>query len=100
MSRLRCRTMLMWVATGPVVVPNSAACRARYATFALHAVDVRTRAADPSALHDRRSPTGSCQVPGEELPALSTTEYERVIPFRCSHMFLLRKKKGFRASAF
>src|SRR5260370_749288 len=35
MSRLRRRTVTMSIATRPVVVPNSAACRATYATFAL-----------------------------------------------------------------
>src|SRR6266853_2712714 len=35
MSRLRRRTITMSIATRPVVVPNSAACRATYATFAL-----------------------------------------------------------------
>src|SRR5262245_23332248 len=61
--------------------------RAPYLVLARHAVDVRARSADPLALHDRRVPAGSCQVPGEQLPALSTAEHERVVPFWCSHTF-------------
>jgi hypothetical protein len=49
--------------------------RAPDLVLARHAVDVRARAADPPALHDRRAPAGSCQVPGEQLPALSTAEH-------------------------
>src|SRR5262245_2025183 len=61
---------------------------APYLVLARHAVDVRARTADPLTLHDCRVPAGSSQVPGERLPALSAAEYERVVPFRCSHTFL------------
>src|SRR5262245_9456389 len=67
--------------------PEVGDVRAPYLVLARHAVDVRARAADPLALHDRRVPTGSCQIPGEQLSALSTAEHERVVPFWCSHTF-------------
>src|SRR5262245_3665537 len=53
--------------------------RAGNLVLARHASDVGARAADPSALHDRRSSPRCRQMPGDELATGSTAEDESIV---------------------
>src|SRR5881396_3052528 len=66
--------------------------RAPDLVLAGHAVDVRTGAADPLALHDGSPSPRSRQMPGEQLAARATAEDERFESFRVRHRCLQVQK--------
>jgi len=66
--------------------------RARKFVFAGHAVHVRTRPADPLALHHGCPSPRSRHVPGQELAACAATKDQDFKPFGCSHAFLQCQK--------
>src|SRR5262245_18425062 len=82
----------MSMETGPVMVPNCAAWRTRYATFALQIsfllarqLIVGTGAPDIAALHDGSSSPGSRHLPSQELATLAAAEDQDFKPFWLSH---------------
>jgi hypothetical protein len=92
MARLRARTPAMLTETGPVSVPNSAACLARWATLALQISFLLGRQlvlgqarSDQPALHLGDGLTGAGQVPGKECSSFSAADDQ------CVEVILVRR---------
>src|SRR4029453_3920579 len=95
MLRLRCRTVAMSMATGPVMVPNCAAWCTRYATLALQISFLLGRqlmlGQEPPilpALHHGSPSPGSRHIPRQEFATLSAAEDENRTPLWLSHPLL------------